>query len=150
MLTEKQRLFIEHWQGSSVKAATAAGYRWPEKTGPVLLKKTEIFHAIKAKEQVLTTGGILSVADVQKWWSAVLLDDEHPIGQRVKASELLVRSLGGFLADTSNDSWSDAQERTLRDALSRFARAKAIDAEFEELEAIEAETEEPKAEIAEP
>jgi Terminase small subunit len=54
-LTYRQRLFVEFYlgesSGSAVDAARRAGYRWPEKLGPRLVKKSAVQTAIDASSE---------------------------------------------------------------------------------------------------
>lgn len=52
---------------------------------------------IRAAQEQAQAEGIKSVQDVQKFWSTSMDNDDIHIKQRLKASELLVKSLGGFI-----------------------------------------------------
>lgn len=52
---------------------------------------------IKEQQDKIMEEGIKSVKDIQKWWSEIVEDDSQDMNHRVKCSEDLVRSQGGFI-----------------------------------------------------
>lgn len=52
---------------------------------------------IKAQQAETLKAEIKSVEEVQKWWSGIVGDEEQEMKDRMKASELLVKSQGGFI-----------------------------------------------------
>lgn len=67
-------------------ADSHAGYLWG-----IIGKEIE-----KAQEEI-RSDNIKSVTEIQEWWSGNIDNDELDIKDRLKSSELLVRSQGGFL-----------------------------------------------------
>jgi Terminase small subunit len=70
-LNYRQRLFVEHYvgesSGSAVDAARQAGYRWPEKQGPRLVKSSGVRAAIAARVETAAIAAsevLARVADV--------------------------------------------------------------------------------------
>ena len=95
----RQRLFVEHDLGESsespVDAARRAGYRWPEKLGPRLVKKGGVQAAIDARvaTAAMTSNEVLArLADV----ATVDMLDFIDVGRdgRVKVDLKLVKRLG--------------------------------------------------------
>lgn len=105
-LTEKQRRWVEAYQGAAAgnatEAARLAGYKGNDKTlgqvGAENLKKPVILEALeeRAKNDPL-------VADrerLQQFWTSVMLGHQDPgaeLKDRLKASELLAKSQGLFV-----------------------------------------------------
>jgi hypothetical protein len=98
-LTYRQRLFVESYLGGSSKspvdAARRAGYRWPEKLGPRLVKKSGIQAAIDAgvETAAMTSNEVLArLADVA---AADMLEFfESDRKGRAKVDLKLVKRLG--------------------------------------------------------
>src|SRR5271157_1817642 len=95
----RQRLFVEHDLGESsespVDAARRAGYRWPERLGPRLVKKSGVQAAIDARvaTAAMTSNEVLArLADV----ATVDMLDFIDVGRdgRVKVDLKLVKRLG--------------------------------------------------------
>lgn len=100
-LTAKQKRFCEEYLKNlnATQAAIRAGYS--EKTaneqGARMLAKVSIQEYIKQFQNKIDQHNIKSVEEVQQWWSEVMADDEEKMHNRIKASELLVKSKGGFI-----------------------------------------------------
>jgi len=77
-LTYRQRLFVEYYLGESSKspvdAARRAGYRWPEKLGPRLVKKGGVQAAIDARVATAAMAANEVLARVAEVASFDLLD----------------------------------------------------------------------------
>jgi Terminase small subunit len=77
-LTYRQRLFVECYLGdssrSAVDAARRAGYRWPEKLGPRLVKKSGVQAAIAARVATAAMASNEVLARVAEVASFDLLD----------------------------------------------------------------------------
>ena len=52
---------------------------------------------IKAMQEELKAEGIKSVEEVQQWWSSLLDDENVDMNTKMRASEDIVRSQGGFI-----------------------------------------------------
>jgi len=98
-LSYRQRLFVEFYlgesSGSAVDAARRAGYRWPEKLGPRLVKKGGVQAAIDARVETaaMTSNEVLArLADVATFDMLDFID----VGKdgRVKVDLKLVKRLG--------------------------------------------------------
>jgi phage terminase small subunit len=97
-LNPKQRAFVAAYSGNATEAARAAGYS--EKTayqqGHALLKHPEIIEAIRGRENKELRPLIATRAERQAFWSGVMRDEDHDMGARLKASELLGKSEADF------------------------------------------------------
>lgn len=98
-LTSKQRIFVEAYQGNATEAALAAGYSAKNafKIGSELLQKSTIAKAIRSRETKRIKPLIANRQRRQQFWSSVMEDEEQPMKERLKASELLGKSEGDFL-----------------------------------------------------
>lgn len=100
-LTEKQRRFVEAHSsngGNATAAARSAGYKQPLPQGCENLKKPSIQAAIEALRQEVTSEAIASREQRQTFWTEVMRDDGVEMRDRLRASELLGKSQGDFIA----------------------------------------------------
>lgn len=83
--------------GNMKKAMIDAGYSetYADKNARYLMGI--IGKDIKAEQDKIKADEIKSVEDIQKWWSEIVDNDEQDMSYRVKCSENLVRSQGGFI-----------------------------------------------------
>ena len=100
-LTQKQQAFVAAYDGNGVAAARAAGYGGADAvlgvTACRLLKNANVAKAIQAREQERIQPAILNRRQRQEFWSGIMLDEDAPLRDRLRASELLGRSEGDFL-----------------------------------------------------
>lgn len=98
-LTIKQERFVESYARclNASQAAREAGYS--PRTAPFIgaenLKKPQIVAALQTRG--LNNSLIASREELQEFWSQVTKSDEHDLVHRLKASELLGKSLGAFI-----------------------------------------------------
>lgn len=52
---------------------------------------------IKAAQDTIKSEKIKSVAQIQEWWTNIIEDEEADIKDKIKVSELLAKSQGGFI-----------------------------------------------------
>lgn len=104
-MTEKQRRFAEAYakDPNATAAAVAAGYsaRSAYSTGQRLLKNVEVQEYIHALSEPEHESRIASAEDVRRFWTLVMNDSTAKTTDRLKASELLGKSSGMFLADVA-------------------------------------------------
>ena len=98
-LSYRQRLFVEFYLGESSKspvaAARQAGYRWPEKLGPRLVKQSEVRAAIDARVETAAMAAnevLARVADVASSDLLNFIDVDSNGGCKVNMK--LVKRLG--------------------------------------------------------
>ncbi len=100
-LTAKQKRFCDEYLKdlNATQAAIRAGYS--EKTAAVIgaenLIKPNIQTYLQQFQNKIDQKNIKTVEEVQEWWSEVMEDAEAKLPDRIKASELLVKSKGGFM-----------------------------------------------------
>lgn len=83
--------------GNMKKAMIDAGYSetYADKNSKYLLGI--IGQQIKDEQENIKSESIKSVEEIQKWWSENLDNDELDMRDKIKLSELLVKSQGGFV-----------------------------------------------------
>ena len=99
-LTERQKRFVREYAkcANAVAAARAAGYKCPDPQGRENLRKPTIAAAIAELMAGRETSDIATIAERQRFWSAVLRGEhEAEMRDRLKASELLGKSQADFI-----------------------------------------------------
>lgn len=96
-LTEKQKKFAERYAangGNATEAAEFAGYSIPKEQGYENLTKPHIADYIRTLAEPARTERILSAAEIQQFWTRVVLglEEDMKSSDRLKASELLAKS----------------------------------------------------------
>lgn len=83
--------------GNMKKAMIDAGYSetYADRNSKYLLGI--IGEQIKAQQDEIKSKKIKSIEQIQEWWSEILDDEEVDRGHKIKCSELLVKSQGGFI-----------------------------------------------------
>ena len=93
--------------GNMKKAMIDAGYSeaYADKNSKYLMGI--IGEEIKAQQKEVVSEKIKSITEIQEWWSSVIDNEELKFENRVKCSELLAKSQGGFIdrieADVNSD-----------------------------------------------
>ena len=99
-MTDKQELFIREYliDFNSTKAAIRAGYsaRTAYSIGNELLKKPEISQGINQAMNERKSNLIADRTARQKFWTAIMYDENEDTKHRLRASELLAKSEGDF------------------------------------------------------
>jgi len=107
-LTAKQLLFCKYIKLGMVQSAAykKAGYKGTGNTAEVnstrLLRNAKIVDYMALLGQKIEKNTIASIAEVQEYWTGYIRqsgEDEEDVApkDRLKASELLVKSKGGFI-----------------------------------------------------
>lgn len=83
--------------GNMKKAMIDAGYSetYADKNARYLLGI--IGQEIKEEQDNIKNDGIKTVAEIQQWWSSLMDNEELDMNTRMKSSENLARSQGGFI-----------------------------------------------------
>lgn len=83
--------------GNMKKAMIDAGYSetYADKNARYLMGI--IGDEIKSEQNEIKSDEIKSVEEIQKWWSSIVDDNEIDMNTRMKASENIVKSRGGFI-----------------------------------------------------
>lgn len=102
-LTDKQLLWIDEYIKSNdyTTATLKAGYKtkYPRQIGyeNSLRFKEIIDHRRKEINEKLTKNTIAELEAIQEFWTETFKDDDYKMADRLKASELLAKSKGGFI-----------------------------------------------------
>ena len=98
-LNRREQTIMNYMQngGNIKKAMIDAGYSetYADRNSKYLLGI--IGDEIKKAQENIKNDNIKSIEEVQQWWSEVMDDNEESTKNRLKASELLVKSKGGFI-----------------------------------------------------
>lgn len=83
--------------GNMKKAMIDAGYSetYADKNARYLMGI--IGEEIQSEQNALKADGIKSVEEIQQWWSSLVDDLETDMNTRMRASENIVKSRGGFI-----------------------------------------------------
>lgn len=116
-MNEKQRRFAEYYASNpnATEAAKAAGYseRTAYSQGQRLLKNVEVQTYLKELQDMLASERIASVDEVKAVWTELLRSPNERARDRIKAGELLVKTSGEMLSQTSEESDIDEYEVAL-------------------------------------
>lgn len=106
-IPRKQRAFVLSLvrTGDATLAAREAGYKVPAVEGCRLVTRPKVQAALATMREAIdavAVGAIADAAEIQAFWTSVIrgeLEDEsaNPLGNRVKASELLAKAQGAFV-----------------------------------------------------
>ena len=100
-LTIKQQLFADIYEGNGTEACRQAGYKGSDTVLAVqarrLLRNAKVVEIIQQRHHAASVVHIADRETRQEFWTAVMLSDE-PLPVRLKASEILARSCGDFIA----------------------------------------------------
>lgn len=103
-LNERQQKFCEFYakSGNATEAYRNAGYSAKSEaslgvSAHKLLKNAKISEELAKLGNITRTNAIASITEIKEFWSKVLGSSEEEMPHRLKASELLVKSEGGFL-----------------------------------------------------
>lgn len=98
--TERQRRFIEAFEGNGTEAARLAGYTGSDnvlgKTAYDLLRNPKIAQAVKERQDKRVKSLIASREQRQGFWTKVMNDAGAEMRDRLRASELLGKSEADF------------------------------------------------------
>ncbi len=100
-MNERQRRFCECYahNPNATQAAISAGYS--EKTaraaGQRLLTNVDIVNYLSELTEQTFSQNIATISEVRSFWSDVFRDPQQKAADRLKASELLVKSTGLFI-----------------------------------------------------
>ncbi|MCD8362333.1 MAG: terminase small subunit [Lachnospiraceae bacterium] len=110
-MNERQKAFAEIYAAcpNAAEAARRAGYseRTARQMGQRLLTKDDIADYIRQLQDEAADARISTVTDVKIFWSEVMNNEKEKTVARLKASELLARASGIFLAQGERDGDED-------------------------------------------
>ena len=108
-LTEKQRKFVEAYNGNAAKAAAAAGYAQPKVAAATIMKSKKLREALKMKAELEERAlqnvtmeaakkrRVLTRLELQEFWSLTVLDESKDMAHRLRAAEALAKSKAMFI-----------------------------------------------------
>ena len=102
-LTIKQKKFCDLYMktGNATQSYIKAGYKTTGNASRVeaskLLTKPNIQEYIAFQQEKVNKKNIMTLEQIQEFWSSVAQTQEELMPNRLKASELLVKTQGGFL-----------------------------------------------------
>ena len=98
-LNRREQTIMNYMQngGNIKKAMIDAGYSETDADRDSRYLLGIIGDEIKKAQENIRNDNIKSIEEVQQWWSEVMDDKEENTKNRLKASELLVKSKGGFI-----------------------------------------------------
>lgn len=87
--------------GNMKQAMIEAGYseKYADRNGKYLLGI--IGEDIKKEQEQIKSNKIKSIKEIQEWWSKIIDDGNNEMRDKIKASELLAKSQGGFVDNVS-------------------------------------------------
>ena len=98
-LTRRQQAVLNYNAngGNMKRAMIDAGYseNYADKNARYLMGI--IGEEIKATQDTIKSEKIKSVAQIQEWWTNIIEDEDADIKDKIKVSELLAKSQGGFI-----------------------------------------------------
>lgn len=130
-MTAKQKMFVAAYSGNATEAARAAGYssKTAYSQGQRLLKNAEVAEAIREREGA-RTGALVATREArQEFWTAVMMNEELPMKERLRASELLGRSEGDFLEKSAVQVEAITPASILENVYRNRAKAEALAAQ---------------------
>lgn len=110
-MNERHKRFAEFYAScaNATEAAKKAGYS--DKTagsqGQRLLKKVEIANYIADLQEQAQSERIANVEQVREFWSRIMRDPKEKTANRLKASEMLAKAGGLFLAENERNGGRD-------------------------------------------
>ena len=100
-LTERRKRFVLAYvgeaAGNAMEAARLAGYAKPHPEGARLLRVATVARAVDALRAPIERKALMDVEDLRDFWAQMARDDEVSARDRLKATELLGKSLGAFV-----------------------------------------------------
>lgn len=106
-MNPRQRAFAEHYAacGNAAEAARKAGYseRTARSQGQRLLTNADILEYIGELQSENANARIATMGDVKAFWSRIMNDADARTADRLRASELLAKAAGAFVASRSDD-----------------------------------------------
>lgn len=93
--------YVGKCQGNAVAAAKAAGYTdaYAIKKSYLILAQPDVQEYIQWLNSQTIGDDIATIENLKQFWTGVMLDGGNELKERLRASELLARSLGAFNND---------------------------------------------------
>ena len=101
-ITEKNKEFVQEYlltgnaTRSYMKIYNNENAKYCREKSCIVLSKAEVKEYMKELQQQQRDAFIFDMCTVQKFWVEVMLNENEKMPNRLRASELLTKSLGGF------------------------------------------------------
>lgn len=110
-MNERHKRFAEFYASCANATEAAKGAGYSEKTagsqGQRLLKNVEISNYIADLQKQAQSERIADVEQVREFWSRIMRDPNEKTANRLKASEMLAKAGGLFLAENERNGGRD-------------------------------------------
>lgn len=97
-MTDKQVLFVNSFNGNVFESARKVGFS-EDYASRMVRKSPLVREALIARGEGQKRMDIATVEEIQREWTRIIRDPEERSKKRLKAGELLAKSMGGFLLD---------------------------------------------------
>ena len=102
-LTDKQRRFVELYNGNATETAKIVGYSNPMQAGGRNMQNVDICREIQERRKKEIKPSVMSRIQRQEMWTRLALDESEDTKNRLKATELLGKSEGDFITKHAMD-----------------------------------------------
>lgn len=113
-MNQQRRAFCEAYliSGNATEAAREAGYsiKTARSKGQRLLTFVDVQEYLEQRNQEISAANTAQVEEVRQFWTTVMRDNAAKISERLKASELLAKTYGAFLAPVEVDANAKMRE----------------------------------------
>ena len=140
-MNERQKRFAELFAASAnaTEAAVGAGYspRTARSIGCENLTKPDIVQYVKVLQSQFEGDRIADIEEIKSFWTGIMRDKQEKTESRLKASELLCRSAGGFIQEVKLDAEIDTTAEEVCDVVFYIpsnGRPVILDSDSQEIE----------------
>lgn len=100
-MNQRRMAFCEAYLvcGNAAQAAREAGYseRTARSAGQRLLTFDDVREYLEQRNEEISKANTADIEEIREFWTATMRDTDEKTGERLKASELLAKTLGAFL-----------------------------------------------------
>ena len=128
-INARQKKFADEYiiSGIAEKAALNAGYskNYARSQAHNLLANVGIQKYIEEQNKKIESSKIASMQEIKEFWTATLYEVEYEIRDRMRASELLAKSHGGFIEKVEHSGAIDISDKS--DVINKYLKSDADD-----------------------
>lgn len=128
-INARQKKFADEYiiSGIAEKAALNAGYskNYARSQAHNLLANVGIQKYIEEQNKKIESSKIASMQEIKEFWTATLYEVEYEIRDRMRASELLAKSHGGFIEKVEHSGAIDISNKS--DVINKYLKSDADD-----------------------
>ena len=128
-INARQKKFADEYiiSGIAEKAALNAGYskNYARSQAHNLLANVGIQKYIEEQNKKIESSKIASMQEIKEFWTSTLYEVEHEIRDRMRASELLAKSHGGFIEKVEHSGAIDISNKS--DVINKYLKSDADD-----------------------